>query len=618
MYYAFQCDECDRSWTYEATFTTCPSCGKQRTGKLIAEGHEEYAPRPFAKKTLSSEEYDTVTGCTWEALRVMSWNIERLGGDGSLGVPAQRPAEVIKAIAAVIKAAEPDVCCLIEVMEPNGATEVGRIGAELGADWTTQLPSNGFRAGEAYGLIIRKASGITCSSFTLVEKDWNGDDLYFPTVNHRRPGEALLTMPGNWTLPVLIFHAPGPKAEVQRQRDIESAIANLAKVASIRTSNDALICADLNANEEALNVVREQENFYDDEYDPDVVEEFALSLIEASTAKNAIELKVSTLTDEINERAKLLKQELENELKKVSEPLKKMKKKDRDKWEKEHIPRLLSSPAPHKQLEGEDLTQQDQADLLLFGTFEQTFPEMTLEDAQLALGAASRLATTVNEEVAKFKREVKRYLREQTDLERIENREAAWAPLILLGFLDDLRYDSTLLTTRRKNMWTALVSQGLDEEDKQEYVFLPDDLDSFSASYYDQILTLSNKRLLAPQVLPISIFAAVASTGEYETALRTPRAAFSSDDVEQDEELKGPNGSPFRTDPTPLRQPVALAHDAMKTIDVYARATQKTKQVLEGNSAELKTFVVSQAVLVRAKLISDHDPLLLAVWAKRS
>jgi len=45
-------------------------------------------------------------------------------------------------------------------------------------------------------------------------------------------------------------------------------------------------------------------------------------------------------------------------------------------------------------------------------------------------------------------------------------------------------------------------------------------------------------------------------------------------DVEQNEDAVPLRHSPFRTDPTPLRQPVGLAYESMKTVNVYAKATE--------------------------------------------
>jgi hypothetical protein len=105
-------------------------------------------------------------------LRVMSWNIERLGGQTSFGVPAHRSDQVISAIAHVIQKVNPDLCAVIEVMAHQGQHELQRLCARLNEitddpwrfvliEGETGKAEGRANSGESYAVLYKDESGIS-------------------------------------------------------------------------------------------------------------------------------------------------------------------------------------------------------------------------------------------------------------------------------------------------------------------------------------------------------------------------------------------------------------------------------------------------------------------------
>lgn len=567
MYYYFQCNNghAHVSWVGETIFYRCSKCGRDCIGKITASKSDDYR------------------------LKILSWNIERLGStDSALGVPERRPDEIISAIATLIKTADPDVCAVIEVMEGKGDVEMGRIADELGDQWEWEMPSNGFRIGESYGLFLKKSSGIKIESFQLVEKDADGAPLFFPTNKYRPPAEAVLRMQDGWLMPVVIFHAPGPRADLERQEAIETAIANLGKVKTLKekeTYPDAFVCADFNANEEALNLVEEPKEFY--EYGEHYLSAlYLLHATEETTGKTALEISLSDWREVVAQEVPKIVDAKSVWLKELSETLDiHMKRPQIKAWE-EKLDLLFKSEAPHHDLDGLPPTEEDLQYWEYREEYEGVFGTLYLEEARQLLFFLRAKKSALSDVEKSFKKDAIQVWREAKDIQRIAQRDEAWEPLTSLDFMNDLDYDSTMLTTRRKYIWTALKGDG----EHADYIYFPEESDDLSASYYDQLMPRCNRFLSQPRAQVIPLLLAVASFGELTTLFGAPPV------------------SPWRT----------MLYNDVKTLNTYSKATGLIQKKLEGEQAKLKRFIVGQALLARAKKISDHDPVLLTVKAKKA
>jgi hypothetical protein len=211
------------------------------------------------------------------SLRIMSWNIETLGGGWNKGPVARE--SVIEAIAALINKVDPDFCVVIEVMvDPhnyargNGRAEIGRILSQLNAQrssvWNTWkcAVAPGETIGETYAFFYRNTADITLESIDLVTKDVWGNTLNFPTAEYRRPGEARFRLSGTlaredgsaWLLPLIAFHVPSPGHKDYTLRAVEN-LEHIPAVCETNQFPDCVICADMNSDEEARGSESEKE-----------------------------------------------------------------------------------------------------------------------------------------------------------------------------------------------------------------------------------------------------------------------------------------------------------------------------------------------------------------------
>lgn len=255
-------------------------------------------------------------------LRIMSWNIQDLGG----GFKGIRSDAVIDAIAKVIHGCNVDICVVLEVLKKKGFTrkkksggrkkkkaekkvekivvesvpglgEIKRILAaleKLDGKWTYATHPKEECTGsdsETYALIYKVNDGIEITDVDYVMKDQNGKDLGFPTPRHRRPMRAVARFSKGygvkgtpWCLPIVAFHAPAQKTGDGQDRTPLEAFEKLATMALFDTKHELytegspagkagqyVLAADLNINFDfglgvGLNV-NEQQWIYGQEID---------------------------------------------------------------------------------------------------------------------------------------------------------------------------------------------------------------------------------------------------------------------------------------------------------------------------------------------------------------
>lgn len=251
---------------------------------------------PLARKALNN------LGSTGLPLRIMSWNVERLGDTGSLGKHnGFRPQYAIDAIAKIIQTADVHIFALIEVFtDPGcrGEAEVERIRVSLqnqeqqkgsGHVWRKMVstgpgtggvsePDGSKRQGrEGYAVFWRASDGINCRSCTWLNiygtppleaeehdvtskgRAYIRDACQFWMVL-KGHGKLFPRATEDLQFPITVFHAPGPRADVQRQARILGAIRALftsftGPTGCSKAIPNAFICADFNASEDADNLL---------------------------------------------------------------------------------------------------------------------------------------------------------------------------------------------------------------------------------------------------------------------------------------------------------------------------------------------------------------------------
>lgn len=227
--------------------------------------------------------------------RIMSWNIERLGDTGSLGKnKGVRYQDVIEAIAKIIFKADPHICALIEVFTGGrGLDEINRIFVELtklcmgskkvwdfklsegkGTGGLSDLDGSNRIDREGYALFWRADLGIECPAAKWL--DIYKGEIYTESSRGRAyvrdacefgihiNGKTFFGSHGmDLDFPIAVFHAPGPRADLQRQTRIKDSITSLFEAyasteGGIDKYPNAFICADFNASEDADNLVTDE------------------------------------------------------------------------------------------------------------------------------------------------------------------------------------------------------------------------------------------------------------------------------------------------------------------------------------------------------------------------
>jgi hypothetical protein len=226
----------------------------------------------------------------WTKLKIMSWNIERLGDTGPLGRHGGvRPMEIIESIAQIIHEADVHICAVIEVFtQDKGKAEMVRILDALQIldpdhEWQCALsdgPGTGglsltdgseHTAREGYAILYRSVDLEVASGKWLDIFDGNRSSETKNGLSHLRDAfEFQMTIRGDGELfkrngeplhfPIAVFHAPGPRGDPQRQADIKLAISGLFTkyLGNLHTPTgtpNAFICADFNASEDADNLI---------------------------------------------------------------------------------------------------------------------------------------------------------------------------------------------------------------------------------------------------------------------------------------------------------------------------------------------------------------------------
>ncbi len=230
------------------------------------------------------------------ALRVMSWNVERLGDTGSLGRNGgRRKSDVLDTIARIILEADPAVCALLEVFlgdDGHGIAEANAILERMQSvvpGWRLAFspPTGGFldeaqqpSGQEGYALFVRFDLGLDVVDGAFIP-------VYPPQQNaqrtargisvYRDPWEFTVGVDGGsqfaleagrpWAFKVTAYHAPGPDEAPQRQEAIKGSIAQLGL--HYQGSQEVVfICADFNANEAATNILGDPGNIEFDTSSP--------------------------------------------------------------------------------------------------------------------------------------------------------------------------------------------------------------------------------------------------------------------------------------------------------------------------------------------------------------
>ncbi len=521
-------------------------------------------------------------------LRVMEWNIERLGGEFLFGVPPRRPQPVIEAIARVIQLADPHLCAIIEVMSHNGESELKRILTCLNkmgkTQWDYRLAETtretgalvtGGRTGENYAVLFQRDVGITYKSSRFAQVV-TGEDASgrapFPSSTYgavgrlrtyRVPAEFFFEMGGPfadesgkpWTLPLILFHAPGPTAHEERQRTINTMISNLGLVESVHRWDvypDCLICADLNADEDTRTVLPEAISYPDLELNafcgldarPEELESgvYLEALAEIWDAWQAYKCEHSEdggralrkkWMELRNEKAEVLKvafQSLgEAAVQKVLPPPEEQEEED-DEAEfldddvdededdvEDHKARKKKWRAVDKVLVraielGPSTPEESIAELAQLGTVfgERSYEAIhTLIDLSLRKGAPKKRLDAI-------RREFNLLFREQQGLSKVEGRQAAFHPVTSVGFGAAVTYDDSLVTTRRRSI-TGLRTRGA------RGVFLqPRRAGDLDLSNYDQVLPRSEGHLRDPKVQVLPILESVLTPVRYAQLFSSP------------------------------------------------------------------------------------------------
>jgi hypothetical protein len=217
-------------------------------------------------------------------LRIMSWNIQDLGG----GFKGLRSKEVLKAIAQIIHGVSPDICVVIEVLRnksipkkrksgtgrrrkrkrkttvpkvdltastrsqpPHGIPGLGEIEEivkhlnAIGGTWAYvthpkfECTGGASPGSETYAFIYKNEGGIAIDEIEYVNCDVKGEPLAFPTARHRRPMRAIAKLSGRyapggsteaWQLPIVAFHSPAQHDGTGTDPTPMTALENLAKM----------------------------------------------------------------------------------------------------------------------------------------------------------------------------------------------------------------------------------------------------------------------------------------------------------------------------------------------------------------------------------------------------
>ncbi|HSK41023.1 MAG TPA: hypothetical protein VK943_14745, partial [Arenibaculum sp.] len=435
-------------------------------------------------------------------LRVMSWNIERLGGPFLYGRPTRRQDAAIEAIAAIIHKADPDVCAVIEVMSYEGGRELGRIVAALNrlsagaATWDVAVIDG--RTGETVGMddtgetyaVIYKTGDISVEQRRFGEMDGEDDFDWGGFANsrgqvtkYRKPGEIVLRMDGRfagrsgpWELPVVVFHAPGPRDDPERQAAIEASVHNLGLIEAVARTDrypDCIVCADLNSSEEASELVDEpkapvEESGYgflidilwEQLNDDDADERTRSAGINEDAEQHASDM-VGLEEEEVGQDI--------DELGRAGKGVRKWVKQQRGilaearRLENEANDRIGGRLSRGEELSDRLFTEEMQPYLdkldELDGRLKLKAPYT--EDADRILDALTRRVTWRKETIGRVKKELVAGMRALDQETRLESREMAWQALDDAGLQEWVTYDADLRTTRRRTI--TFLRQGVRE-----------------------------------------------------------------------------------------------------------------------------------------------------------
>lgn len=644
----------------------CPHCHRRAdSGSMLEE------PSPISlrdEEMFDNRPIETIQECRLprrRVLRVMSWNIERLGGTPKWGLTTYRNDVVIEAIARVIYVADADLCAIIEVMSYAGRTELERIKTKLNSfdrqrQWHFVLPvpygactgkeEGDTNSGETYAVFYKLNAGIEPHIARFATIATPAGARPFPVgsyektdkttgrtsrIEFRKPAEFIFTMSGDfapdgtpWQLPLILFHAPSPQPTEERQREINTYVERLGLVTSARNADrypDCIICADLNSSEDAMEIIHEpaEHSYVGSTYGS--WDEMLCSwerLIDESTHPLSGRDRNKLLTTALNEMAGRM---TADEMQRLDELVRQRglqghqhrpRSRVETEWRKHNL--AILDEAATLELEADRLASNRSdargvdhlvADarapaLRKLEELDPALQGLYVEDVRAVIDYLGRPGTLRRELLADTKRD----LRTGTRVARIDGvlsgRERAWATLDEDGFLEAVTIDTDLLTTRRRAV-SALRSPG-----KQGTFSLPEDYDDLMASNYDQILVRSSGRLADAEVCLLPILLATLPREEIKRFLQRR-----GDDLRQHGSHSSPLASFNRQDLE------ALVTDLLEQVDGNGSITRKAtdvvaKYVRDKNlrNDQESDFLTLQRALLLARMVSDHDPLLAGMW----